>query len=369
MKNKMRLLIFIIFFFSFCFFEETSNAEIIKLRPWEYYKFNIIAYSQLYGEEAPINSAEHFEYCAQMDCFTSIKADVRITKDDGLILCHDKGFTLNKEGKITGYNQHKQVLITNLTTEQCLSLEYENYYNDNSYKVTDFETYIRICKKYNKIPFITVRDEKINIIVSKMIPILEKYDLVEKCIINSFTKETLEQFRKANKNIMLSNVLDPKATLTKEDIDWAIKMGNCLINLYDFPPVELSKTEKNNEFIQYARMNDVMIYEAISDEDNVEELYNLGIQGGQYCVIPTKITEQDSAIPVDFNDDGKITALDLVTLKKVLNGKERPPVKYLVPLDVNRDGLITAQDLLLTKKILNKEEKLWQINSYLLKVL
>ena len=70
-----------------------------------------IAYSDL--TLAPMNSAEHFYLAAHLG-FDALKGDVRITRDNGLILCHDEGFTLNENGRIGGYdrNCHTRFLDT-----------------------------------------------------------------------------------------------------------------------------------------------------------------------------------------------------------------------------------------------------------------
>lgn len=350
MNKKIIATFFIILFIIINLIGVTSNA-VTKKRPWDYIRFNTIAYSRIDENDAPINTAEHFMICGRMQCYTSLKADVRITKDYGLVLCHDEGFTLNEEGKIIDFDPKNQVLISNLSTEECLSLEHANYNESEwQFKVTDFETYIMICKRCGKIPFITVRDQSIDTTVEQMLPILEKYDLIDKCIINSFTTETLIRFRKANKDIMLSKVLNKFEKLTKEVIDWAIEMDNCLITLYDLPEADLNQIEENKEMILYANNNNVMIYEAISTFDNAEELISIGIQGGQFTVPVEDTVYYRNIIVGDINEDGQITVADLFLFKKLLINTYMTEYQNIIRGDLNEDKKISITDLLLIKR-------------------
>ena len=247
--------------------------------------FDYIAYSWIHGaDKGPINSEEHLRYCVDLP-FTTLKADVQPTCDGGLVLCHDKGFTFS-DGRIVTYDKNNSTPIYNLTTQQCLSLEYNKQYDGKHCKVTDFETFIRICSESNKWAFITVRDEYVNEIVAAVMPILEKYNWVENSIINSFTLYTLEAFRKASPDIKLSYVLQYAKVLTRMDVDTAVRLGNCIVTTFHFRVSDTqtgwATMEQSADGIAYAKGKGVKLYQAqVAQGVDLKILIEAGYSGAQ----------------------------------------------------------------------------------------
>lgn len=194
-----------------------------------------ISYSSFEGL-APANTLETYLTAAKLG-FDAIKGDVRITSDDKLIMCHDAGFTFTDAGYIKGYVQSNSTPIRELTLEQCQSHLYSNSaamataFGHNC-KVATFEDYIKICREYNKVAYITVRDEYINTIAPIVLDCLKKYNMKDNAIINSFTLESLQKFRALDENIMLSNILNSQVALTTSHIDTALSLGNCMIAFF-----------------------------------------------------------------------------------------------------------------------------------------
>lgn len=252
--------------------------------------FDYIAYSRLDdGDKGPINSEEHLRYCASLP-FTTLKADIQLTSDGGLILCHDKGFTFN-DGRIVTYDEKNSTPIFNLTTQQCLSLEHNKQYDGKYCKITDFETFIRICSESGKWAFITVRDEHINEVVAAVMPVLEKYNWVQNSIINSFTLLTLEAFRKASPDIKLSYVLQYGKTLTRMDVDTAVRLGNCNITTFHFRVSDTqtgwTTMEQSADGIAYAKTKGVKLYQAqVAQGVDVKKLIEAGYSGAQLRFVP-----------------------------------------------------------------------------------
>lgn len=260
--------------------------------------FNSIAYSIIANDGGKINTAEHYLHCAKLP-FTSVKGDVRPTADGGLIMCHDAGFTLNDAGFVVGYNKlsERTKLIRNMTTAECLSLVHEA---EGGNRVTDFETYIRICKRYGKIAYITIRDEGMEDVVPAMFAVLDKYHMRKHCIVNSFTVESLQAVRAVDEDIMLSNVLPARKPLTKEDVDRALSLGNCLVCTFTFPFTDYPEDvngdgvidgfdalENSKEALAYAREKDIRIYSAINNSnDHIDKLMAYGVMGVQINVAP-----------------------------------------------------------------------------------
>jgi len=279
---------------------KTATCKIIVNELIKDIKFNTIAYSYVSHDKKVstddkytlVNTAEHFNYCGQQSSYTSLKCDIRPTKDGGLILCHDAGFTLDNTKKIIDYNSNNKntVLIHNLTTQQCLALQHKNTFNGKVCKVTDFETFLKICKKYNKYPFITIRDEYIDVIIPKVLKLLEKYDLKYNSIINSFSYNTLKAFREKDKNIMLSYVVSSynnNIGFKKAHVDEANKLKNCIVSIFIFNGYitrdeSFKKINQFSSVISYAKSKNVKVYAAIDPVDDRNKLYQYGISGCQF---------------------------------------------------------------------------------------
>lgn len=260
----------------------------------EYYsgEFDIIAYSSVQNiDDAPINSAEHYiKCCSEEYPFTTIKGDLRLTADGGIVMCHDKGFTFNTDGKITTYNASNSVEIHNLTLDQCLGLQYEKKYNDEYVNVCDFETYIKICAEHDKNAFITIRNEYIPELVDVMMPIIYKYNMQTKCRINSFTFESLETVKKYDNSILLSWVINDRK-LSYEIIDKAQELGNCIVSLFNFPMTSrggFKELVDYEELINYAKEKNVEMYVAVIESISyVDDLRKYGISGAQVGSLKT----------------------------------------------------------------------------------
>lgn len=231
---------------------------------------------------APINTAEHFHLAAHLG-FNSLKGDVRITADDELIMCHDAGFTLNADGRIGTYNASNSIPILETNYTDLMTLEYSadkislGHYS----KVCDFDTFIRICKETGKIAYITLRENNILPLVRGVIGTLEKYRMLNHCVINSYTLETLKEVRRYSDSIPLSMVISLGTPLTKDIVDKVVPLGNSIITMFLYPtdnPDEL--WEQSSEALYYADVNDVQIHMAqVSDYGDYSNMNRKGVQG------------------------------------------------------------------------------------------
>lgn len=192
------------------------------------------------------------------------------------------GFTFS-DGRIVTYDKNNSMPIYNLTTQQCLSLEYNEQYDGKYCKVTDFETFIRICSESNKWAFITVRDEHVDEVVAAVMPILEKYNWVGSSVINSFTLYTLEAFRKASPDIKLSYVLQYGKILTRMDVDTAVRLGNCMVCAFLFRVSDMetgwSKLEECADGLAYAMTKGLLTQRRLSSAQHHRPIN--GIYGGE----------------------------------------------------------------------------------------
>lgn len=196
-----------------------------------------ISYSTLPGLPIPWNTAELYEEAARLG-FDGIKGDVTPTRDGRLIMCHDSFFSMTEEGyalepgDVGAYK--KRIYL--MRAEECKALEYANEaamaHLGYRAKVAELEDLIRICKKYGKIAYITVRDRRIESCVDEVYRLLEKYEMKDQCIINSFSFETLSAMRKRNASIRLSLVFGPHKCLTRLHVKCALALGNCAVCVF-----------------------------------------------------------------------------------------------------------------------------------------
>ncbi|MBE6966627.1 MAG: hypothetical protein E7441_11415 [Ruminococcaceae bacterium] len=220
------------------------------------------AYSQI--TLAPINTAEHFQLAAHLG-FNALKGDVRITKDNKLVMCHDAGITLDENGRIGRHDKDNRLLFTNLTYDYVKSLEYAAEYDAMGHyaRVCDFDTYVRICKENGKLVYITLREDKISELVFEVMKTVRKYHVENHCVINSFTIEALREVRKYSDIIPLSQVISYREPLTREVVDNVIPFKNGIVTLFFCPEKDPMKYwDASRDAIEYAKANNVTLHMA-----------------------------------------------------------------------------------------------------------
>ena len=258
--------------------------------------FNCIAYSVISDDDtdAPINTAEHFRHVGTQDIFTSIKGDVRPTSDGGLVMCHDPAFTLGEQsGRITTYDPSSpnNVVIHDTPLATLLQLQYFKKYDGNYCNVCDCDTYFKICKRYGKTAFVTIRNEYISEVLAALLPIIRKYDYESHTIINSLTYSSLEAVRAITDKILCNYVLPSNDPFTTQAVDDVLALGHCILTGLHFPNGDGYTALSNaSTAIAYAKSKGVRLYEAIIYTDgsnNIEGLLSYGITGAQFATTPT----------------------------------------------------------------------------------
>lgn len=185
-----------------------------------------ISYSQVWAY-APINTVPTYETAGFLG-YDAIKGDVRISADGVLIMCHDDGYTFDDLGKITTYSATNRTLIRNMQSADILALEHA-VYNMRVHPCT-IDDYLRVCAKWNKIPFVTLRDEYIDEIAPLVLSALKRWNLHHKAIINSFTLETLITVRKIDRYVWVNQVM--QRALVDNDINNAKDLYPCMLSPY-----------------------------------------------------------------------------------------------------------------------------------------
>ena len=263
-----------------------SSNESVETGPFDY-----IAYSTVNGiYDAPINTAAHYLRCCSPEyAFTSIKGDLQLTADNRIVMCHDAGFTLNAEGRITRYSSANMIDILSMTYDQCMALEYEKTYRDEHVGVCDFETYISICARSGKNAFINIRDRNIPELVNEMMSIIYRYDMQSRCIINSSSLRSLQAVRAYDPTIALSLVVSGGVP-SQDKVDAALQLGNCLLTLFAYPTSSyggMDTLKAGADRIAYAREQGLKLYAAVLDRASLTDaLLELGICGAQFNEVP-----------------------------------------------------------------------------------
>ena len=222
-----------------------------------------IAYSSI-GRMA-INTKEHFLDCCKNYGYNVLKCDVRPTSDGKLVLCHDAGFTLDANGRITTYNAASSTSIHEMTAAQCVALEHAD---SKSYGLLGYYAkpcligdYLDICRAYGKVAFITIREEYMDEVVPKLLEELRAHNMMYHTIINSMTYASLVKWRAADSIVCLNYTLSRSANITSTEIDQVIDLGNAMIGGFGFGTVS-NESDITCDFT-YANERKIRIINAI----------------------------------------------------------------------------------------------------------
>ena len=244
--------------------------------------------------------------------FRWLKGDVQPTSDGKLIMCHDDGFTFDNNGYITAYNATSENTraIHDMTYEECMASEYaQEYHIRTEYgettkkityrpKVCDLEKFLIVCKEYEVRPYIVIRKNYMDVVVPELLRLLEAYDFLDNCIVNSFELASVaEVARQSNHRVMISVVKEyAKGTaLTIKEIDNLLAVSpNCTINAYTGSTTTawnntlLADASKNA--IKYAKSLGVVVGTAFVKEPQPLFERGIGLMQCSTLCVPMKVT-------------------------------------------------------------------------------
>ena len=240
----------------------------------------------------PPNTEAHFRNGITAG-FKAMKADMRLTSDNKIVLCHDAGYTLDGNGRITTYNAESATAIHSITLTQVLALEFATQVEGQYVSPCTLETFLYLCKRYDIIPFLTLRDEQwASTTVTEMYRLLVKYALVTKVIINLYpANQTLcNLIKAADSSIIMCDTKGGTTYPTTASIDASYNLG-CQIADYrktlrtDPSHVDPDSTliaEMTDAFRQYAARKGIMLWACeVATEEDFAELIQNGIVGFQ----------------------------------------------------------------------------------------
>lgn len=292
-------------------------VEQSKIDYWTKYRqrFNaepiMVAYSN--GADLGYMNTELAYINAAIAGFKWLKGDVQPTSDGKLIMCHDNGFTFDDDGQIIAYDEtsSKTKNIHDMTYDECMNLLYShnyhiytNYISGNAErvvynpKVCDLEQFLEICKEYGTRPYIVIRDKYMDTVVPELLKLLEKYDFIDNCIVNSFTLDSVKLVaNQSNHRVMISVVKEyaKNRNLTIKDVDDILAISpNCTINIY----TSLDTSDWNNAIlakmsekaINYAKSLGVTVGSAGIEKPHKLFKSGIGLMQCSTACIQTKIT-------------------------------------------------------------------------------
>lgn len=206
-----------------------SSDEAALSAAWGPGKYQYIAYSSFGGYAG--NSVEFFQKCAKYR-FDALKCDVRPTADGKLVCCHDAGFTMDANGRITTFNSTNCTLIRSLTYAQAMALEYDKQVDGKYGTVCDIDMFLQICKSSGIPPFITVRDEYMDEVSAALLEAVTKYGYAETAIINSSTRDSLTAVRKVLPDVTLCVFFNPFGSSMAAAYQFATRNRNTILSYY-----------------------------------------------------------------------------------------------------------------------------------------
>lgn len=254
-----------------------------------------ISYSAFWSW-APINTVETYKTACFFG-FDLIKGDIRITSDGVLVMCHDPGFTLDANGRITTYNSGNYTPIREMTAAEVLALEHSTCYTQLGYYAhpCTVDDYLEIVCRYNKIPFVTVRNEYIDEIAPILLEKLEWYGLLDHAVINSYNIPTLRAFRALHPTIWLHNVNEQ---ITETMLNAAVELYPCAVGLNNITTTDTMETlqakyAENADMIERFRAADIPVFASgIYSRAQFDYARAYGFKAGQMAQVSAEYRER-----------------------------------------------------------------------------
>ncbi len=221
------------------------------------------------SEQYPENTAIAFLEAAKSKEFQAIETDIQETSDGELVLFHDSSLKkrTDAEGKIGDYTleEVKKIRIDNASNS-------ENYPNDRIPLLSD---YLEICKEYQKIPYIELKSISFEG-MKKLLQILKEGGWDERrCVITTFVKEYIPQFRSLNDSYPMEFMVDKKESYEMEEIIEFLgaypNMG-FRPNAYVITKEEVELCKKNGLLIEAYGLK-------AGDKEMFQQLKRIGVQG------------------------------------------------------------------------------------------
>ena len=179
------------------------------------------------------NTEMHFRKSLE-EGFDGVKADMRLTSDGEIVLCHDAGYTFEANGRITRFNKEDYVPIHNLPLEKVLSLEFEHPFEGETLHPCTLDTMLSICEEMGGVAYLTLRPEPWRPETARrMAELVLAHNMEKRTIINLFTgqKAAVDCVSALIPNLVYCNTRLSTDPLTQELLDSSYADGYQIICL------------------------------------------------------------------------------------------------------------------------------------------
>ena len=183
------------------------------------------------------NTEMHFRKGVE-EGFDAFKADMRLSKDGEIVLCHDEGFTYDDKGRITRFDKNNYEAIHDMPLERILKLEYNIPFQGQYLHPCTLDAMLAVCAEHGKTAYLTFRPEAWREDIAKRLAeLLVKHNMQHRTIINMFLGEnvaraTKQVVTKYIPGLVFCHTQRGHVPLTKEIIDASATEGYQIICLY-----------------------------------------------------------------------------------------------------------------------------------------
>lgn len=229
----------------------------------------------------PGNTEMHFRKGLE-EGFDGFKADMRLSSDGIIVLCHDAGYTFTQDGKIAAFNKENFTPIHDMPFSKIRDLEFEHPFEGQILHPCTLDTMLALCEKHDVAAYLTLRDEPWREEVARrMVDLVRAHNMERRTIINLFTgeKEAVDCVSSLLPGLVYCNTQYPGVPLTAELIDSSAADGYKIICLN----IHLLESV-TPEYHQYAASKGIRIWTwGVSNPEDCAAHIAHGVTGFQMC--------------------------------------------------------------------------------------
>ncbi len=190
-----------------------------------------IAYSVFPG--IPGNSEIHFKEAIR-NGYHGMKADMQLSKDGKIILCHDDGYTFDENGMITSFAPDKFTAIHDLTAGEINDLRFAQAWGGEHHRPCQLETMLQLCRDHNRFAYLTLRDDPWRPeVVARMVELLRQYEMTGRTVVNFYPPQpgAVQLIDSLCPGLKYCHTLVPNTPLSEQLIDDSAAGGYSIICL------------------------------------------------------------------------------------------------------------------------------------------
>lgn len=218
----------------------------------------------------------HFFQNAYDRGFRAQKADMRLTADNKIVLCHDAGFTFDGNGRITTFDSNNYTPIRNLTYNEVCALEFAIPAEDVYIHPGTLDGFLLFCKQKQVVPYVTFRPEYIADTATAFYNSLLKFKMESIAIVNlyPYSIQVVTELKDKKVDMLLCSTRESTEPLSETLID-AVAEADCTYLCLN----GAQEASITNELVLYASSKNIRIWVyATPDPENCMENGVTGFQ-------------------------------------------------------------------------------------------